>query len=493
MLYLYLGIIGIYLILWFLSRKEILDKSQELGKFLKPFEKMAVFLQRKTEKLLVKLSGKKQLRNRAVAKRQLANKFQTLFPSLSPEQEVDKFYLAQYSLALFVLFAGNLFCLLIYISNMSNTLLKEGTRISRNAYGQGSIPVHLTAQMQGEINDIEFEINEQELTEEEIEDYYESILQIIPEMVLGKNEGPDNITTNLELFDSVPGFPFAITWESDNYELLGSDGEVKNYDLTDSAIVVLTGVFQYHDYRYEYQIPMQINPHEYTKAEWTAKLIENAIRSQDELSKTEAELVLPSSIGAEPVVFIERVEDSSRYLMVLVLLSIVVIHFSKKQEVDQKLEIRRKQLLLDYPEIVNKLALYVGAGMTVRNAFFKIGEDYKKQEHTAVRYAYEEIILTCNEIRSGRSEMEAYDRFGRRCQIQKYIKLGTLLTQSIKKGSNDLIGILKQETREAFADRKNLAKKLGEEAGTKLLLPMMMMLCVVMIIIIVPAYFSFTL
>ena len=41
------------------------------------------------------------------------------------------------------------------------------------------------------------------------------------------------------------------------------------------------------------------------------------------------------------------------------------------------------------------------------------------------------------------------------------------------------------------AERKGLAKKLGEEAGTKLLLPMMMMLCIVMVIIMIPAYFSF--
>lgn len=52
---------------------------------------------------------------------------------------------------------------------------------------------------------------------------------------------------------------------------------------------------------------------------------------------------------------------------------------------------------------------------------------------------------------------------------------------------------MRQEADNAFAERKSLAKKLGEEAGTKLLLPMMMMLCVVMVIIMIPAYFSFTL
>lgn len=146
---------------------------------------------------------------------------------------------------------------------------------------------------------------------------------------------------------------------------------------------------------------------------------------------------------------------------------------------------------MDYPEIVNKLALYMGAGMTIRNAFFKMGEDYRKQQKERKRYAYEEILMTCYELQSGRSEKEAYDHLGKRCQVQVYMKLSTLLSQNLRKGSNDLLRVLRQEADTAFEERKGLAKKLGEEAGTKLLLPMMMMLCIVMVIIMIPAYFSF--
>lgn len=50
--------------------------------------------------------------------------------------------------------------------------------------------------------------------------------------------------------------------------------------------------------------------------------------------------------------------------------------------------------------------------------------------------------------------------------------------------------ILSIEAMTAFADRKSLAKKLGEEASTKLLLPMFLMLAV-LIIIVVPAFLSY--
>ena len=49
---------------------------------------------------------------------------------------------------------------------------------------------------------------------------------------------------------------------------------------------------------------------------------------------------------------------------------------------------------------------------------------------------------------------------------------------------------VKVEAEDAFEERKNLARKAGEEAGTKLLVPMFIMLAIVMAIMVVPAFFS---
>ena len=215
------------------------------------------------------------------------------------------------------------------------------------------------------------------------------------------------------------------------------------------------------------------------------------IHMQEEKTKHEERMTLPDSLGEKEIVWQEIIEDSSGYFLLLILFSAGVLYWGCGRELDRKLECRKRELLLDYPEIVNKLALYMGAGMTIRNAFFKMGEDYKKQSNQRKRYVYEEIAMVCYELQSGRSETEAYDYLGKRCQVQAYMKLSALLSQNIRKGSNDLLQMLRQEADNAFTERKGLAKKLGEEAGTKLLLPMMIMLCIVMVIIIIPAYFSF--
>ena len=51
-------------------------------------------------------------------------------------------------------------------------------------------------------------------------------------------------------------------------------------------------------------------------------------------------------------------------------------------------------------------------------------------------------------------------------------------------------GLTFQEAEEAFEERKSMARKLGEEAGTKMLFPMMMMFGIIIVIIMIPAFLS---
>ena len=118
-------------------------------------------------------------------------------------------------------------------------------------------------------------------------------------------------------------------------------------------------------------------------------------------------------------------------------------------------------------------------------------EDYERQkEPTGVRCAYEEMQKTLREMESGHTEAESYENFGRRCKVQAYLRFGALLSQNLRKGTRGLTQLLKMESIQAFEDRKARARRLGEEAGTKLLLPMFLMLAVVLVIVIVPAFLS---
>lgn len=68
-----------------------------------------------------------------------------------------------------------------------------------------------------------------------------------------------------------------------------------------------------------------------------------------------------------------------------------------------------------------------------------------------------------------------------------YKARSTIVTK-FKKRNEGIIRTFKAGIHTGFEERKARAKRLGEEAGTKLLLPMFLMLVVVSIIVIVPAF-----
>lgn len=189
----------------------------------------------------------------------------------------------------------------------------------------------------------------------------------------------------------------------------------------------------------------------------------------------------------------ERQRDNySVELFLLCIVAGLVVYIAKNQELHKRVEKRNQELLTDYSEIVSKLVLLIGAGMTLRSAFCKLSTDYKrKKENGYCRYAYEEIVYMCNEMDTGVAEVQAYINWGKRCYVREYMKLSMLLVQNLKKGSYRLTESLREESVQAFADKKAEARRAGEEAGTKLLLPMGLMLLIVMIVIIVPAFSSF--
>ena len=56
------------------------------------------------------------------------------------------------------------------------------------------------------------------------------------------------------------------------------------------------------------------------------------------------------------------------------------------------------------------------------------------------------------------------------------MRFGALLSQNLRKGTKGLNDLLRLEAIQSFEERKARARRLGEEAGTKLLLPMFLML-----------------
>lgn len=181
-------------------------------------------------------------------------------------------------------------------------------------------------------------------------------------------------------------------------------------------------------------------------------------------------------IAGEILSLLLYLKNTSLYVGAFVLLLTIVLFFLMDRDLHQEMEKQKKAWQFIYPDIVHKLVLYLGAGLSIRGCFEKLSKEYPI------------ALYTSREIAMGVSEPRAYENFGKRTGILEYIRLGTLLSQNLKRGNTTLLIRLEEEAYKASKDRVQKAKKLGEEAGTKLLFPMALYLLVVMLMIMVPAF-----
>mgnify|MGYP000922978284 CR=1 FL=1 len=164
---------------------------------------------------------------------------------------------------------------------------------------------------------------------------------------------------------------------------------------------------------------------------------------------------------------------------------LVAIIISGDRELESRLKKRHFSIRWDFPDFLNKLALLVNAGLTISKAWEKIVKENKKQSDF---YKEAEIVIT--EITSGKSELKVYEDFSRRCRTIEVARFVSIIIQNLRKGNAELASILRVISNESWEMRKNTAKKLGEEASAKMVIPMMFMFVAIILIVSTPAVLS---
>ena len=386
---------------------------------------------------------------------------------------------------------------IVLVFDFVQAAIKIDGTLSRNGYGDGDRIEEVEAEVDenGERIPLEVHISERQYTEEEAQEMFGRVIRRMDTLILGENESLDRVETDLNLITEVPDEPVDVSWELDHYQIMNVRGELISEDLSEEGTMIqLKAVLTYTEDETKqamYECSVCVYPRTLSNEEESVRELTNEIEEKEAETKTEAVWQLPEKIKGKTIEYYKKMEFRGVVLMGMAVCIAILLYALQKQNQMQEQKQRKQQMMLDYPEIINKLTLFLGAGMTVKRSWRKIVEDYEAgKAFTGQRYAYEEMKQTCYEMESGVAETESYEAFGRRCNVQVYIKLGALLSQNLRKGTRGLNEILRMESVQAFEERKAAARRAGEEAGTKLLLPMFMMLAIVLIIVIVPAFLS---
>ena len=435
-------------------------------------------------------------RKETMKKRRLASNLQILHPGENTDLQMYRFVVEIVSIGLLVVFVGALIGVFDFIWAKSDRILINNREVQREEYGGLDIEADLIAGIEvrdGEIYEPEIKVvvPARKYSKEEADKLFDEMVPILDEVILGRNDEVDHIIYPLKLVKDVDGYPFSINWESHDYEHIDSDGQVHNEELNEPILVDLVGDCSYEKNHWLIYRTVQLCPQELTIHEQVYKEIASALEGEKSASETKAMYTLPSEISLGQLNWTEKLSDNGLLIFGLILIICLAIYPLRETDVATSLKKRNRELLIEYPGFIAKLTLYMSAGMSVRNCFLRMGrEQARRGEHCS--YLGRELMITAHELETGIPEVEAYEHFGKRCGNREYMRFITLLVQNLKKGSTDLLGLLQKESEEAFILRKNEARKMGEEASTKLLLPMVMMLAIVMVIIMVPAYMSFS-
>lgn len=388
--------------------------------------------------------------------------------------------------------AGAILAVLSTFASENTTVLSDGNTITRSDPGTADTFYELDV---GGLTDskesISVKVSRREYSEEEAYELFDSLMEDLAVYIVGENESLDAVSTDLILPKTVAGYEgISLTWMPEDPDLISEEGTVSNLSLKAPVETSVDLVLKTGSIHKEYTLPLTVTPRNNLTDAELVELLNEEIETADENQKLDGTLILPDTVSGRKINYTEKKNHGSVVLFLLGIVGAVLLGLRPRQEMRKAEKKRESALLLDYSDLVSKLMVYMGAGLTVKNAWIKIANDYRQsveEGHQQRRPGYDEMLVTAGDFNKGVPERRALTAFAGRCRQKCYLKLVSLLEQNRKVGDGRLEVAMSLEVQEAFEQRKNVAKRLGEEASTKLVMPLILSLMTVMIIAAVPA------
>ena len=364
--------------------------------------------------------------------------------------------------------------------------------LKRNPWGQRDAVYEFYAEgLEEGAVDLTVTVPSRRLSPEEFHERMPEISEILLSGILGSNVSLDQIRTDLELPEELPGYGIQVAWESERPELLSSMGLLNQeglwgVDPSRGETFSLMAELSCGEEKELVTVPVTVLPEEMTQGERLAERIDSLA-----LEDMENETVrLMEEFEGVPITY--RRKGRFQNAVLLVLGGVLAACLWMKEKNDEQLQKKRREesLTAAYPDLVSGFLVLTGAGYSIRQAWKKTVQDRKQSETLPFSEVYQEMQVTLNQMETGTPEAFAYVWFGKRCGLRCYTRFSGILESSLRTGGSSLRSLLEPEMEEAFKIQADLARRKGEEASTKLLLPMFGMLGIVMVMVTAPAFFS---
>ena len=372
------------------------------------------------------------------------------------------------------------------------SVLREGRYILRSSYGEGEEEYELRVSGIGDEEEtISLTVSERKHTDQELQVLFSELAEQLPVIMAADNKDLDNVNRDLYLPDSVDGFEgIRLSWYPEDPELISYKGELVT-EVMEAVETGLSLVMKGGDLSDEYFYRIRLIPAVYTEDEQIRRELIRSIEEADKRNREEELLELPMEISGRKLSYSEKRDMTPVLIMALSISAALLLWLRPAEEERRKQRERKESLRRDYPELVTRLLLYTGAGLTIKNAWISICEDMEEMDGTGQgRVLTGELRRTFNDMEKGVPESRAYPEFGRRCGLRCYQRLAAILEQGRRNGDRNLRERLRFEMDEAYEERRNRALRTGQEASTRLMLPLFISFAAIMLIVMAPSLMS---
>lgn len=337
-----------------------------------------------------------------------------------------------------------------------------------------------------------FDVESRQRSEEEIETAFAESIRILNGILGIENGEPATVTESVLLPQVISETGVEVRWSSSDNDVITKDGAVQRTHLKEVCAVNLQARLSFAGEDREYWFAVKVPPYEAGSKEALLYEAQEKLHSLERETSKEEGFYLPERIGEVTVGLPEESDSAVGLLIGAGLCLPFVLVFVKRREKEKERKQRDDELMAEYPRLITKLTLYIGAGLSLRGAWERLATEYRTKENSegdgsAVR---EEILILAGELKNGASEARVYEAFGRRIGLKPYLRCASLMVSQLQKGSGGLRKNLEGEVRLAWEMYRERASKKGEEAQTKLLFPMMGMMFLVMAVVMIPAFFA---
>lgn len=152
--------------------------------------------------------------------------------------------------------------------------------------------------------------------------------------------------------------------------------------------------------------------------------------------------------------------------------------------IENKIKKRRNAYDLSMADFIERVALLLESGQPLWLAIERAS--FSKEEGSLES----EILRAINEGRTMQDPCLAFSNLAKRSKSTSINSFTSLIVQNYRKGQSELVDLMRLQAAIYRNERKNTAKRLGDEATTLMLIPTTIVFIAILLMLLSPAFMS---